>query len=571
MTTVPAEFYYAVLPEIVLTVFACAIMMIAGAAPPKGRGRVSAFLALVGSLAALVATWLQSQPRHLGHYAFNNMVLLDPFTVFLHYVIIGATVVIVLLSMDYLPQQRMERGEFYAILLFGTVGMSIMASSVDLIMMFIGLEISSIASYVLAGFRRAAPRSVEASLKYLLLGSFATAFFLYGIALVYGASGSTNLYRIAAAQPTSENVRLSAPLPAAPPAAAATAPALRLVAALPVAGGADLLAQPSARFSSRSAVLRAAARAVSSTPSLVASPAAVQQNGPLGEGSAPLATRMLLISAGLMFVGLAFKVSAAPFHVWTPDVFEGAPAAVSAFLSAGPKAAAFALLVRILYVALKPQSDTWFWMVWAVAIVSMTVGNLAALRQRNLKRMLAYSSIAHAGYIMVAIASTREEGIAAVLFYLAAYVAMNVGAFAVVAHFAQRDESTVALDDYAGLGFRSPATAFCLSIFLFSLIGVPLTGGFFGKLYVFRAALHSHLIALAVIGLLNSAVAAFYYLRVIVYMYMRDAERETAMAEASGAFSAVMLACLVAVIWLGVMPNRVIDFAQAAANALLSR
>ncbi len=505
MSFVPAVWYARILPEIVLTAFGALILLVEGPARAGSRGRAGGWIALIGSLAAFAACFVQA--RFPGD-AFSGLFRVDPLAVFFHFLIALATIVLVLLGMDYLRAQQLERGEFYALLLFAAVGMDFMVGSVELVMIFIGLEISSIASYVLCGYRRHAPRSTEAALKYLLLGSFATAFFLYGIALIYGGTGSTMIDAIA-----------------------------RGVAGKISLGGLT-------------------------TASLI--PAA----------------------AGLMFVGVAFKVSAVPFQVWTPDVYEGAPALVTGMLATAPKAAAFVVFLRIFYVALHGYAHAWFWLVWTAALLSMTVGNVAALLQTNLKRMLAYSSIAHAGYILVAFAALAVNpailaaqagpsaplvpgnGIASILFYLAAYVAMNLGAFGVLAHFAHRDERYVELGDYAGLGFRFPLAAAALTVFLLSLIGVPLTAGFFGKLYVFRAALQAHLVGLVIVAVLNSAVAAFYYLRVVVYLYMRPAEQEVPAPAASGAFGLVMAACVLAVLWLGIFPEAVLNFARTAAYHL---
>jgi NADH-quinone oxidoreductase subunit N len=487
MSFVPAADYLRILPEIVLSVFGLVIMLIAGPARGARGARASATLAFLGCLAALASVAVQA--RYPGD-AFSGMFRVDAFTLFLHVILIASTAVVVLLATDYLPQQGLDRCEFYALLLFATVGMGFMVGSVELIMIFIGLEISSISSYILCGFRRNDGRSTEAALKYFLLGSFATAFFLYGVALLYGASGTTNLYVMAA-------------------------------------------------------------------HGLAISPDGMNHAG------------LVLMAAGLVFIGLGFKVSAAPFQMWTPDVYEGSPALVTGFLSAGPKAAAFAVALRIFYVALAGAGAAWFWLVWTAAILSMCLGNLGALRQRNLKRMLAYSSIAQAGYILVAFATLGREGISAVLFYLAAYVAMNLGAFAVISHWAHTGERYVSLDDYAGLGFRFPAMAFCLSLFLFSLIGVPLTGGFFGKLYVFQAALHAHLIGLTIVALLNSALAAFYYLRVIVYLYMRPQGEPIACARFTAPLWIALAGCLAVTLWLGILPSQALSYAALSARQLL--
>ncbi|HXE32210.1 MAG TPA: NADH-quinone oxidoreductase subunit N [Terriglobales bacterium] len=488
MNFVPTEFYLRILPEIILTVFALVIMLIEGPARGDRRARVSGWIALIGCLAALAAITVQA--AHPGD-AFSGMFRVDAFTVFLHVILIAATAVVILVGMDYLPQQGLERGEFYALLLFATVGMGFMVGSVELIMIFIGLEISSIATYVLCGYRRHDAHSTEASLKYFLLGSFATAFFLYGIALLYGASGTTNLYTMAA-------------------------------------------------------------------QGLHISPDGINHGA------------LVLAAAGLIFIGLGFKISAAPFQMWTPDVYEGAPALVTGFMSAGPKAAAFAVALRIFYVALGGNAAAWFWVVWTAALLSMCIGNLGALYQKNLKRMLAYSSIAQAGYVLVAFAALGRDGASAVLFYLAAYVAMNIGAFAIISHFAHREETYVELKDYAGLGFRFPWMGFCLSIFLFSLIGVPMTGGFFGKLFVFQAALNAHLVGLTIVALLNSALAAFYYLRVIVYLYMRPREGQPiACANFTAPLWLAVASCLGVTFWLGIFPSQVLDYAMKGAQQLL--
>jgi NADH-quinone oxidoreductase subunit N len=267
-----------------------------------------------------------------------------------------------------------------------------------------------------------------------------------------------------------------------------------------------------------------------------------------------------------MLIGLGFKVASAPFHVWTPDVYEGAPAPIVALMSTGPKAAAFAVLLRVLF---GTHAGGWFWLIWISAALSMTIGNLGALVQSNVKRMLAYSSIAHAGYLLVAFAAGGDYGLTAAIFYTAAYAAMNVGAFAVVSHFGSTGERYVTIDDYAGLGRRSPLLAFTLTIFLLSLIGIPLTGGFFAKYYVFTAALQSNLVWLTIIGVVNSAVAAYYYLRLIVVMYMREPSIEGAPEPVSPAMSTALIVAAIATIYLGVYPNKVVDSATIAGKQLL--
>ena len=475
---IPSVDYIRILPEIVLSIFGIIVMMADPLMPEQASKKPLGILAVIGTLAGLAATVYQT-----GFYgnAFYNTIKVDTFSVFFHVVVLLIALVVILTSLDYLDVQRIRSGEYYALALFGSVGMMLMSSAVELVLIFIALEISSISTYILAGMRRRAAESAEASLKYFLLGSFATAFFLYGVALVFGATHTTNVYGIAK----------------------------------------YLQGQPST---------------------------------------------LAYLAVGLMFVGLAFKVGSAPFHVWTPDVYEGSPAPVVALMSTGPKAAAFAVLLRVLFATGAPG---WFWIVWVSAVLSMTLGNIGALVQQNVKRLLAYSSIAHAGYILVAFASSQQVGVSAVIFYLASYAAMNVGAFAVVSHFASAGEKYVTLDDYAGLGRRSPILAAILTMFLLSLIGIPVTGGFFAKFYVFSAALKSNLVGLTIIGVMNSAVGAYYYLRIIVYMYMRDERTEAPVARIPAGLGIGLAISLIATIYLGVLPGRVLEYAIQSAQDLM--
>jgi len=433
-------------------------------------------VALVGSLAALVATLFQSQYPGPG---FWNMVQVDSFSVFFHFLVAAITVVVILTSFEYMQVQGIRAGEYYALVLFSAVGMSLMSSAVELVLIFIALEISSIATYILAGFRRRAAISSESSLKYFLLGSFATAFFLYGVALMFGATGSTSIPTIADA---------------------------------------------------------------------------------LHSQDIPL---LAYLGVAFMFVGLGFKVAAAPFHVWTPDVYEGAPAPVVGFMSTAPKAAAFAVLLRVMFQADAPGR---LWLIWVVAALSMTLGNIGALVQDNVKRLLAYSSIAQAGYMLIAFGALPNNGIAAVMFYTATYAAMNVGAFAVISHISGEGERYVTLEDYEGLGRRSPLLAGILTIFLLSLIGIPITGGFFAKFYVFSAALQANLVGLVIIGVLNSAVASYYYLRLIVVMYMREAREDVPVSPIPVGLGAALAISLAATIYLGVLPGRLLDYAARTAT-----
>lgn len=500
----------AVLPEAILTGVAVAVMLLA-AFLKKGREEWCAAIALLGLLAAMVSLALQWPPQGP---AFDGMILPDPFSIFFHLLFLGIAILIVAGSGSYLYRERLPAGEYYALLLFATAGMGLMASANDLILSFIGLEISSLSSYVLVGFRRRVSTSSESALKYFLLGSFATAFLLYGIALLFGATGTTRLTVIREVLRGGLN---------------------------PVTAG------------SRTGEI------------LHGSPALHPVAAQLG-GSVP--TALIALSIGLIFVGLAFKVSAAPFQVWTPDVYQGAPTPVTAFLSTGPKAAAFALFLRVFIVALDGSVYPWPDLLWVCAALSMFVGNLAALGQSNLKRLLAYSSIAHAGYILVAFTSNSADGVAAVLFYLVAYTLMNLGAFLVVAHLGNQGERYVQMDDYAGLGYRSPVLAGCLSIFLLSLIGIPLTGGFLGKFYVFRAALRADLIGLTILGVVNSAIASYYYLRVLVAMYMSAPAREVPAPAVPIALGCVLAVCGGGTLLLGILPQSVLNFATYAAQWL---
>lgn len=475
--------YVRILPEIVLSVFGIAIMLLDPVVDEEKSQKTLGLIAFVGTVAALISTWGMAQSPGL---AFSNTIRIDSFSIFFTFLVIAIAAVVILSSFEYMAVQRIRAGEYYALILFGVVGMALMSSAIELVLIFIGLEISSISTYVLAGFRRHEAASSEASLKYFLLGSFATAFFLYGVALMFGATGSTNI---------------------------------------------DIIAQR-------------------------------LQSGPVGI--------LVFAAMALMFVGLGFKVAAAPFHVWTPDVYEGAPAPVVGFMSTAPKAAAFAVLLRVVFAINAPGR---FWFLWVAAALSMTLGNIGALVQDNVKRLLAYSSIAHAGYLLVAFAMTTSEnsatGVSAAMFYTAAYAAMNVGAFAVVSHFANAGERYVSLEDYEGLGRSSPLLAATLTIFLLSLIGIPMTGGFFAKFYVFSAALRANLIWLTLIGVANSAVGAYYYLRIIVMMYMREARTEVPVTRVPLGLGVALAISVIATIYLGILPNRVLQIAQHSAQDLL--
>ncbi|HEX7893693.1 MAG TPA: NADH-quinone oxidoreductase subunit N [Terriglobales bacterium] len=485
MNTIPhyAD-YVRILPELVLSFFGLVIMMLDPVMDERRSQRTLGGIALIGAIAALAATLFQAQQQFWGP-GFWNMVQVDAFSVFFHFVVTAVLILVVLSSYEYMEVQQIRAGEYYGLLLFGAVGMALMSSAVELVLIFIALEISSIATYILAGFRRRSAISSESSIKYFLLGSFATAFFLYGVALMFGATGSTSI---------------------------------------------SVIAESLGKY--------------------------------VNTGHGPL---LAYLGVALMFVGLGFKVAAAPFHIWTPDVYEGAPAPVVGFMSTAPKAAVFAVLLRIMFEAQAPGRVC---LIWVAAALSMTIGNIAALVQDNVKRLLAYSSIAHAGYLLVAFASLPKNGIPAAMFYTASYAVMNVGAFAVVGHFASQGERYVTIEDYAGLGKRSPLLAAIFTMFLLSLIGIPAFGGFFAKFYVFSAALQANLVGLVIIGVLNSAVAAYYYLRVIVVMYMREPREEVPVAPIPAGLGLALGLSLAATIYLGVLPNRVLEYASRSVALL---
>jgi NADH-quinone oxidoreductase subunit N len=471
------------LPEITLTIAGTLLMVL----DPILRKRSSSVFGHLTLLALLTALGGALYANANGGLAFGGMLNVDGFATYFRVLVIVVGILTVFPSYRFLARQNAETSEYHALLLFSIAGQCLMAASNDLIMVFIGLEISSIASYVLAGYLRDDKRGNEAALKYFLLGSFATGFFLYGVALIYGATGSVNLSVIR------ESILHS---------------------------GSDI-------------------------------------------GINPV---FLAVAAALMFVGLAFKVSAAPFQIWAPDVYQGAPTPVSAFLSAGPKAAAFAVFLRIFITAFEPVSDRWQPLVWGVALASMCVGNFAALWQTNIKRMLAYSSIAHAGYVLVALAAGTDTGTAAAMFYLASYAFMNIGAFSCVSYLSGAGERYQNIDDFKGLARKQPMAAAMFTIFLLSLIGVPLTGGFFGKFYIFKAALESRMIWLSILGLLNSAVAAYYYLRILVMMYMHEPGEATEVSEPpSPSVRIALLLPAIGTLYLGIFPTWVLEFAGKSA------
>jgi NADH-quinone oxidoreductase subunit N len=437
--------FISILPLLILTGYACLLLLV-DLLIPAGRKQWTGWLGLVGLLAA--GAGMLPWPSSGSLTGFGGMIVVDGFAFFLNVIFILSGVLAILLALNYLPRTGIERGEFYVLLLFTLSGMMLMGQAADLIVVFLALELLSIPLYILSGFARPRLSSEESAMKYFLLGAFSTGFLVYGIALTYGATGTTNL----------------------------------------------------------SAILAAA------------------QSGTATTG-------LLLAGAALILVGLGFKVAAVPFHMWTPDVYEGAPSVVTAFMSVGAKAGGFAALLRVFVIAFPNLAPQWAGIAALIAALTMTLGNFAAIAQSNIKRMLAYSSIAHAGYILMGLvaASSSKAGltdfsVGAALFYLLAYALTNLGTWAIVIAVERAEGEGLALDDYAGLGARRPGLALAMALFMLSLTGLPPTVGFVGKFYVFRAAIDAGYLWLALVGVLTSLVSAYYYLRIVIIMYMREGE-----------------------------------------------
>ena len=462
------------------------LVLVADLILPHARKHWTAYLALAGVVWAFVAAlgqWGQSER------GYANMVVMDDLSTLFNLIFLGSTFIVILLSEPFLLTERVEQGEYYALLLFCTSGMMLLASALDLITLFLGIEVLSISLYILAGYRRDSDASNEAAMKYFLLGAFASAILLYGVALTYGATGTTNLAKIADALTNSEGT-----LPAG----------------------------------------------------------------------------LLLAGMAMILIGFAFKVALVPFHMWTPDVYEGSPTPITAFMSAGPKAAAFAAFLRTFFVAFWPIHGDWNTLLAVIAALTMTVGNVAAIAQTNVKRMLAYSSIAHSGYVLIGLVAGGNGGGIGAIFYLAAYVAMNLGAFAVVILLEHKGGGGDELRDYAGVGFRYPLIGAALSLFMISLSGIPPTVGFVGKLQLFGAAVQTGHVWLAVVGVLNSAVSVFYYLRLLVLMYMREPGEVLPPIRVPAAIGLALLVTALATLGFGVFPGQWIHAAEQGVRALFS-
>lgn len=479
----------ALLPQVAVLTAALFLLVLALICKLRGSGGCAsipgAWLGLIGlGVAGYMTLW---QWDTVGS-GFGGMLIVDPFSTFFNLMILGGAALAVLLSLRDAGRLGSIAGEYYALLVLAALGMMVMVSAGDLIVLFLGLEIMSLAVYILVGVNRDNQKNVEGALKYFLIGSFAAAFLVYGIALLYGVAGTTRFDGIAAA--------LSA--------------------------------------------------------------------GPVE----PLA----LVGLGLVLAGLLFKVAAVPFHMWAPDAYQAAPTPVTAYMAVAVKAAAFGVLMRLLMTGLLPLADYWLPLFWSLSVVTMTVGNLAAVFQGNLKRMLAYSSIAHAGYLMVALAALDpssppaggDKALYSVLFYLAVYTLMNIGAFGALIYLGRGGRPSETLDDIRGTGFRYPLVGAAMAVFMFSLAGIPPTGGFIAKFYVFGAAVDRGLISLAVIGVLNSAVSVYYYLRVTVQMYMRESEQELPALGFSLSLFVAILFSAAGVLHLGMRPAFLIEAARRA-------
>lgn len=459
-------------PVVSLTIFGLLTLIVEAAG--KDKPVLSYWMSLIG---IVVAAGFSVTSLGASAPLFNTMLAQGGYSSYCNLIFLGSALLCIVLSRNYLERLQYHRGEFYILIVFATVGMMLMAAALDLIIIFLGIELMSICLYVLAGFMRKKEKANESSLKYLLLGSFATGFLLYGIALIYGTAGTTNLTLIAKSFPQ------------------------------------------------------------------------LSHNG------------LFIVGAGLLIIAFSFKIAAVPFHMWAPDVYEGSPTTITAFMSTGAKAAAFAafvsVFIRTFDIAGTKLSDV----LAILAAVSMIVGNVTAIAQNNLKRMLAYSSIAHAGYMLSGIAAGNIEGETGILFYLSAYAFMNIGAFGILSWMEQQDDKKLTFDDYAGLSSQHPAVAALMAIFMFSLAGIPPFAGFFGKYYVFLAAVKAGMTWLAIIGVLTSLVSVYYYLRLVMMMYFREGQARIEEKVSVPALAAIGCAAFF-LIALGLYPSLVVDIAK---------
>ncbi len=467
--TISSADFIGILPQIILSLFGI-YLMVQGVVAPNLNRRALAFIGIVGIVLAIIANFFLFGREQT---VFNDMVRVDQLSFILNTLFLVTAGLSLLMATSYTEYVNIEFTEFTPLVLFSTVGMMFMGSANHLMIIFLGLETMSIALYVMAGFRRHNSYSLEAALKYFLLGAFATGFLLYGIALIYGVVGTANLDAV------------------------------------------------TKYFTDNALSLNFVA----------------------------------LIGLGLLIVGFGFKVALVPFHMWTPDVYQGAPIPVTAYMAVGAKAAGFAAILRVISHSAFYISFEWADLLWVLAVLTMTVGNIIALMQDDIKRMLAYSSIAHAGYLLVGIVAGNELTTPSVMFYLVAYLFMNLGAFAVAAIVAGKDEAKTKIKYFKGLGFRQPLVGFVMAVCMFSLAGFPPTGGFMGKFYLFSAAMESGFTWLVVIGVINSLISVYYYLRVVVAMYMQAPEEESAAESVMPGIGVVLLFTVIGILLLGVFPG----------------
>ena len=464
----------ALAPVLVLSVFAMLVLVL-----DLWGGRNKSLLVFT-SLVGLLMTAISAFAKHpIPAYSFNDSYIVDHMSLFFICIFTISSALAILLSVEYNEREGIRAGEYYALILFCTVGMILLASSTDMIMIFLGIEIVSICLYVLAGIRRNDHRSNEAALKYFLLGAFATGFLLYGMTLVYGSTGSTNLFKIA-----------------------------------------EVVQNPSA------------------------------QSNPL-----------LLMGLVLLVIGFGFKVASVPFHMWAPDVYQGAPTPVTAFMAVGPKAAAFAAFFRVFAEAFPEMSPSWEMLLSIIAVLSMFVGNLGAIMQTNIKRMLAFSSISHAGYILMAVIAKNSLGASSLLFYMLAYAFTTFGIFGIVILLGRKGEENLEIENYSGLAYKHPIIALSMTVFLLSLAGLPPFAGFIAKFYIFSAAVQEGLITLVIIAVLNSAISFYYYLKVVVFMYMKEPEAEFRISLTPLTLFVVFVG-VIATVSLGIFPGSIIALAS---------
>lgn len=458
------------MPEIVITLFACVVMLLEPFLPEKRKW----ILPHLSSLGVFVAAYFCLTLWNSNLSLWQGQALADNLAIIFKIIFLLGTILTILIS--YIKSGHPWGGEYYSLILFSTLGMMIMASSSDLIVIFLGLEVMSVALYVLAGFNRTDLKSNESAMKYFLMGAFSTGFLLYGIALIYGTTGSTNLNILV------NNSHLTEPL--------------------------------------------------------------------------------FIAGLGLILVGLAFKVATVPFHMWVPDVYEGAPTPITAFMAAGPKAAGFAAILRVFLIGLTPLAPMWITILWILAVLTMTLGNVLAIAQMNIKRMLAYSSIAHAGYILISVVAGGNSGLSSAVFYLLVYSLMTIGSFAVIIALGEKGEKNEELADYRGSGLKYPVLGVCMTIFMVSLSGIPPTAGFVGKFYIFSAAVKNGQLGLAIIGVLNSLISVYYYLRVVVIMFMQEAPSSAVVPHSSWSVRLALWLTAITTLGLGIFPDILFKLTQ---------